>query len=364
MKRIFLSVLTLLLTVIAYAEIPAGYYSALVGKSGEAQILQTLHSIISSHTNVGYDGLYKVYPTADLTGSNQVWDMYSTCTFTHGQKKCGTYKNVCDCYNREHSVPQSWFGEAQPMKSDAFHVYPTDGKVNGQRSNYPYGECSGGTSLGGNALGRLGSSTFTGYTNVGKVFEPVDQYKGDFARTYYYMVACYYDKNFTQATEGQKVFTYSGGKAGLTAYSKALFLKWSRNDAVSEKETDRCDAVYAFQHNRNPFIDCKGLEEWIWGNKVGQAITQQNLVDCGCMEGTPSDLEQISFPSLTMTRTMDGVHFVCLPEEATIYVFTATGQLVDAVSVSESEVDLRLQKGFYMLLVTSGSQKQGFKVLM
>ena len=77
------------------------------------------------------------------------------------------------------------------MYSEAFHIYPTDGKVNGQRSNFPYGECAKGTTLPSNgsvkALGRLGDCTFHGYS--GTVFEPDDQYKGDFARSYFYMAA-------------------------------------------------------------------------------------------------------------------------------------------------------------------------------
>ena len=192
MKKLVLCSL-LFVAVAMYAEAPAGYYAAAEGKTGEA-LRQALFNIITNHKNVGYDGLYNVYPTSDVTADGKVWDMYSTCTWTHGQKKCGNYSSVCDCYNREHSVPQNWFGKSSIIKADAFHVYPTDGKVNGQRSNYEYGECSGGTALGGKALGRLGKSTFSGYTNRGTVFEPVDQYKGDFARTYFYMATCYADK--------------------------------------------------------------------------------------------------------------------------------------------------------------------------
>lgn len=275
MKKV--SLIVALLSILSVrAEIPANYYDRLDGTSATG-LVTAIFNTISNHTNVGYDGLYTVYPTSDLTGNNGVWDIYSTCGFTHGNKKCGNYGKVCDCYNREHSVPQSWFGEASPMKSDAFHVYPTDGKVNGQRSNYPYGECTSGTNLGGHALGRLGSSTFPGYTSVGTVFEPVDEYKGDLARTYFYMVTCYRNKNFTQSNEGAKVFTWSNSTAGLTPYAIALFLKWSREDPVSQKEIDRNEAIYNFQHNRNPFIDLPGLEEYLWGTKQGQIYSTDTL---------------------------------------------------------------------------------------
>lgn len=172
------------------AEAPVDYYKSCEGKGGKA-LLSALYNVIGNHTVVSYDGLWNVYKTSDVRANGRVWDMYSTKEWVVGQQKCGNYKNVGDCINREHSFPKSWFNDAKPMYSDAFHLYPTDGKVNGQRSNYPYGECSGGTTLPSNggvkALGRLGKSTFAGYS--GTVFEPADEYKGDFARSYFYISA-------------------------------------------------------------------------------------------------------------------------------------------------------------------------------
>lgn len=192
MKKSVLFAAILCLATTAQAVEPTGYYSAAEGNAGE-QLRQALFKKITNHTNVGYKKLNDVYLTSDRTADGKVWDMYSNCNYAFTQK-CGNYSGVCDCYNREHSIPKDWFNEASPMYDDAFHVYPTDGKVNGQRSSYEYGECSGGKSLGGKALGKLGKSTFTGYTNRGTVFEPVDEYKGDFARTYFYMATCYADK--------------------------------------------------------------------------------------------------------------------------------------------------------------------------
>jgi endonuclease I len=44
-----------------------------------------------------------------------------------------------DAIIEKHIIPQSTFGSAAPMVSDAHFITPTDGKVNGQRSNYPHG---------------------------------------------------------------------------------------------------------------------------------------------------------------------------------------------------------------------------------
>lgn len=247
----------------ALAEAPAGYYSTCEGKNG-SDLLKALNKRISSHTNVGYDGLWNVYKTSDVRPNGKVWDMYSTKEWNVGAQHCGNYKNIGDCINREHSVPQSWFSKASPMKSDAFHVYPTDGKVNGQRSNFPYGECEGGTVLPSNgsvkALGRLGTSTYPGYS--GKVFEPDDEYKGDFARTYFYMAACYNDRISSWSGEALAGNDYPVFKT----WTVNLLLKWHRQDPVSDKERTRNDAVYAHQKNRNPFIDYPELAEHIWGD--------------------------------------------------------------------------------------------------
>lgn len=254
------------LALFAHASEPAGYYSACENKGGR-QLLEALHAKVGPHTTVSYDALLDLYKTSDVYPDGKIWDMYSTKHWTIGNT-CGNYKKIGDCYNREHSLPKSWFSERAPMKSDAFHVYPTDGKVNGQRSNYPYGECEGGTKVassgGVEALGRLGKSTFSGYT--GTVFEPDDEYKGDFARSYFYMAAAYYDKISSWSSPmlaGNSFPAYS-------PWAVQLLLKWHRQDPVSDKELDRNDVVYGSQKNRNPFIDHPEMVEYIWGNCADQ----------------------------------------------------------------------------------------------
>lgn len=243
---------------------PSGYYSSCEGKSGAA-LLSQLHQVVGNPHVVSYDGLWSLFNTSDITPNGYIWDMYSTKQWTPGKSKCGNYQNVGDCYNREHSMPKSWFDDAKPMYSDAYHLYPTDGKVNGQRSNYPFGECANGTTLPGNggvkALGKLGTSTFPGYS--GKVFEPDDQYKGDFARSYFYMAAAYNSKisNWNSDMLAHNKYPV------FSSWACELLLKWHRQDPVSQKELDRNEVVAANQGNRNPFIDHPELVEHIWGDK-------------------------------------------------------------------------------------------------
>ena len=261
----------------ANAAEPEGYYSACEGKTGEA-LLKSLLSVVGPHTKIDYKtGLWEVYKTSDVRPDGTLWDMYSTKQWPKNFTKCGNYKVVGDCVNKEHSMPKSWFDDAYPMYSDAYHLYPTDGKVNGQRSNHPFGECANGKYLAANGnvkpLGRLGTSTFPGYT--GTVFEPDDQYKGDFARTYFYMAAAYNDRISSWHSDMMAGNNYPVYRE----WAVNMLLKWSRQDPVSEKEIVRNEEVSKHQKNRNPFIDHPEMAEYIWGDKSDQrwSSTSSNL---------------------------------------------------------------------------------------
>lgn len=279
------SLLAVLCSLSARATIPDGYYSTIDGKKGDA-ICEALHAKIKAHESLGYDNLYSMYQTSDMTPQGYIWDMYSTCNFDNPGDKCGNYKKVCDCFNREHSVPASWFDDANPMYCDPFHVVPTDGFVNNQRSNYPLGECANGEQLKGGSLCKLGSSTFSGFS--GKVFEVDDEYKGDFARAYFYMVTCYRDKKLSYSN-GSTMFTYSNGITGFTSYGLSLMLKWHRQDPVSQKEILRNDAIYARQDNRNPFIDYPCLVEYIWGQYKSETLDMATVMASSSDEFMTSD---------------------------------------------------------------------------
>ena len=51
----------------------------------------------------------------------------------------------------------------------------------------------------------------------------------------------------------------------LSNWAIDLYMEWSKNDPVSEREIERNQACYEYQNNRNPFVDIPGLEEQIWG---------------------------------------------------------------------------------------------------
>ena len=205
-----------------------------------------------------YDGLWEAYKTTDVRpDGTHFWDIYSDTTdYTLNDKRINaSYKKEGDSINREHVIPQSSFNEAAPMKSDIHHVLPSDGYVNNRRSAYPHGIVTGSPTYTSNDGCKLGSGT--GSTTV---FEPMDNYKGDIARIYFYFVTCYQDK---MSSNSFSAFDKSTHPSIKTAYLN-VYLQWAKEDPVSEKEIIRNNAAYAGQGNRNPFIDSPYAVGAIW----------------------------------------------------------------------------------------------------
>lgn len=232
------------------------YYKNANGQNGQ-NLRKALAKIISqNHSVVSYDGLISAYEKTDTREDGKVRDWYSCITnYVHG-KDTGGYRKEGDSYNREHSVPQSWFNKRSPMKSDIVHVVPTDGYVNNRRSNYPFGEVGSASWTSQNGS-KLGSCKTPGYS--GTVFEPIDAYKGDFARAIMYMSVRYYGED---SGWGSSDMT---SKSVIKPWAIALLLRWNKQDPVSQKEIDRNNAIYNdYQHNRNPFVDHPEYADMIW----------------------------------------------------------------------------------------------------
>ena len=301
MKRFFLltSIFFFALSLFAKSVTPAAslptYYKDIDGKSGKS-LFDAVHVVAKvGYSSLGYSGLWTAYKTTDLRDNGKIWDMYSDCSWTVGSDQCGGYSNECDCYNREHSIPKSWFGGSESGPGcDIFQVVPTDGYVNNRRSNYAFGEVSSASyTYDGAKLGSAKNITITGGNTIagntgasvsysGTVFEPRDEYKGDFARGYFGTMIKWANGDYTAFTtgDGSKIFSsnYSTGAFGLTKYGVALLMKWHRQDPVSQKEIDRNNGIQQTQGNRNPFIDYPYLAEYIWGEKAGQTLNLADLI--------------------------------------------------------------------------------------
>ena len=205
------------------------------------------------------------------TLTNRVLDMYSLNVryFDPAHPTA----SVAD-FDIEHMLPKSWWGgDVNPAYCDLFHLVPGDYSANRSKSNHAPGIPSDSTFNNGSFV--TGSGATYG---LQRVFCPEDQYKGDFARAYFYIATCYGD-SLTWLTTGEPgVAMTNEGWEEFQPWLRDLLLDWHRLDPVSQKELDRAVEVNKIQGNRNPFIDYPDLVEYIWGNKKGEAVDFYQLV--------------------------------------------------------------------------------------
>lgn len=248
------------------ADYPAGYYNTLVGKN-KASLKTAAKNLIRSHKAISYGNpTWEAFKKTDVRvvdGKSYWWDMYSNNLVLISSGHGGL--------NIEHSVANSWWdGANNDAYKDIHHLNPSNAEANNRKGNYP--------------LGIVKTVTYTnGVTIVGKpanasdyggatmVYEPCDEYKGDFARVFMYMFTCYED--MTWGTRFTWMYNEGEKYPMFRPWAVNLLLDWSRNDPVSEKEINRNEAVYGVQKNRNPFIDLPHLAEYIWGSKQNESFT-------------------------------------------------------------------------------------------
>ena len=319
-KYILTLVLTAWCAVGNLYAVEKSYYNSVNGTSGTTlrQALTTL-TYTKHTTDLGYNWTFDGIDVVN----GEVLDMYSNCAWTPTTDQCGNISGVCGCYNREHLVPQSLFENKAPQVSDRHHLFLTDGKVNGMRSSYPFGETNTTTgfssiSNGEKALGKLGASS-SGYT--GTVYEPADEAKGDIARAVMYMAIRYATadvcKKYGGTANSYPVTTWSNSmfsgnlskNYGLSDNAVAVFLKWHRADPPSAKEIARNNGVEAKQGNRNPFIDLPDLVEYLWGNQAGQTVDLNSLNIATGGGSVPSTYEvTLNRNGATQTITCSGTY--------------------------------------------------------
>lgn len=286
-KNYFL--LFLLTSSLTIAQIPSGYYDSATGTSYtlKTQLKKIINDVSDGLTNEylsidnGYGGLYDTYVTSDIDSyyenDGTVLDMYSEnpngldayeytyeIEFPDDRDSGSGGTSEGEYYNREHLIPQSVFNENYPMRSDAHFVTPSDKYVNGQRGNLPFGVVQNTNYISSNGSKRgnnLNSGYSAGYT--GDVFEPIDEFKGDIARIYFYFATRYEDE--ITGFNAYAMFNGTNNQVFTTTFFNILY-QWHIQDPVSQRELDRNDAIFVTQNNRNPFIDHSEYVQTIWSN--------------------------------------------------------------------------------------------------
>lgn len=378
MKKNFTILAFLLCSVISWAQIPPGYYDTATG-SGYALKTQLNVIITTGHVDQGYAGLWTLYANNnsfhDIYDENDgtIYDMYSErpnisdpYNFTPVTNQCGSYSGEGDCYNREHLIPQSYFDHfaTNPMKNDPFHVVPSDGSVNGARNNLPFGVVNSVnyTSQNGSKRGSNLINAFSSYN--GTVFEPLNEFKGDIARCFFYYATRYenlMDDFYTGANastcEAKNMFDGSTNKVFSDEFI-LLLIKWHKEDPVSAKEIAQNNTIYTFQGNRNPFIDNPSYVCDIW-------TTQCNTVDT------------LSSDNFTFVNTISIYPNPAVNNEVTIssetelksiILYNINGQIIQEIK-NPTRVDNlykvnNLPNGFYLVQMTSENAVATKKVIV
>ncbi len=279
----------LLVAQISFAEeMPAGYYDGIEGLQ-DSILKGTLKTIIRNHTVIDYgDGSWEVFYYADQDSNGYCMDMYCD-----DWKKFGAPGSAVSGCNVEHSFAKSWWGGAKnDAYKDCYHLNPSNSTANSARSNYPLGIVTKLVKTSGSL--KIGTQHHDSLNVDFNIWEPKDEYKGDFARAYFYMATCYgkdkygaYDPTVCSAYQGWRLDNKDVGSRfamqndnylEFQPWEQEVLIAWHRQDPVSVKEIKRADAVSNFQHNRNPFIDYPYLAEYIWGERAGEELNMANLM--------------------------------------------------------------------------------------
>lgn len=286
MRKICLFLFAALCSLAASADYRTGYYDAMEGKKTDA-LKAAAKACVSAHVRLDYTALPDYWIKTDIypelfDGQKRWWDMYSNNIYLIKNGQTGRTSFSANRMQREHSVPKSWWKkngdvEYTPAYSDMWNLYPSDGEANQAKLNYAFGVCQSASF--NNGCTRVGPAK-SGYGGgSGNVFEPDDEYKGDFARAIFYMATVYDDLTWVTTW----MFA-NNSYPSLQPWAVNMLLDWTRRDPVSQKEIDRNNGVENAQGNRNPFIDFPNLAEYIWGTKVGQIF---KIADQENATGTP-----------------------------------------------------------------------------
>lgn len=304
-------------------DMPAGYYNTIQGTK-DSMLKTALHQIIKGGERYIYgpntyhttnkiqngDTIWKVgdlkaygtwhgFQNSDQQSDGTIWDMYST-TKRYFPIKGGSAAGM----DIEHSLPKSWWGgDENDAYTDLYHLNPADHAANNNKSNYPPGILNDSNKVNNGIFFMGKDKEWNDYA-----FSVIDEYKGDFARAYFYVSTAYHDMKWDAS---YSKYVTNDSYLTFTPYLIQVLLQWHRIDPVSEKEINRLDAISSIQHNRNPFIEYPELVEYIWGNKQGQIVDLSSLTRTTSADYTiPVDtINPIAYPATDITPNSFTAHW-------------------------------------------------------
>ncbi|MCP9611597.1 endonuclease [Coprobacter tertius] len=349
-SRLFSTAFLLFLVLVSYAQIPSGYYYPAYGKKG-AELKTALHLIIREAHMLAYGAgpgaTWDGFSHTDRRDDGSVYDMYSDIH----REFDGT--NGVNGMHIEHSLPNSWWGGIHNNAfNDLHHLYPADATINISKSNNPLGIVTG-KPLQDNGVSKTGKNGF-GTVYTGNCFEPADEYKGDFARSYLYMVTAYED--FAPIWNSPMIIPNSTYPV-WEKWAIDLLMSWDKKDIVSDKELKRTEEVYKIQGNRNPFIDYPELVDYIWGDKTDQVFPFPEITEPTII--TPRTGKEIDFGLLLKGNSKQlslDIQALCLTSPLHLEWKNATERL----SLSKNEIPVNEASAGTSVVITYSAVEDGY----
>ena len=259
MKKSALLIITILASAMLFGQ-QTGYYNGTDGKDGEA-LKTALNDIIKGHTPYSYFSARDIFKRSDadpVTPGNII-QVYTGFSYDNGD-----YGNSGLQLNREHVWAKSHgdFADEQPMDGDMQNLKPSASTVNQSKSNLDFDN------------GGVQHSVATGCYYTDSTWEARDEVKGDIARIIFYMSTRYEGNDGELDLEVvDRVNTYPLPEHGKLS----TLLEWNFQDPPDEFERNRNNVIYAYQKNRNPFIDEPNFAELIWGGGTASPIGIDNM---------------------------------------------------------------------------------------
>ena len=291
-------VLLLLITFCSSLLAQEQYYRKAEGLRG-TQLKEALHDLIQPSYVLAYGGgvgkTWTGFWYTDQMENMQVRDRYSNVV-----RYLNPDMSAVSNMNIEHIWANSWWGHIKNNAyCDLFNLYPADATANGRKSNNPIGIVDGTVSY-TNGVTKVGKSSSYRADSLITAWEPADQWKGDFARTYFYMATCYSHMTSLWTTTEGLLTVDPNSPLLMRPWVYNLMLEWAEADPLDEIEQQRCDAIYEIQGNRNPFVDYPELCYYIWGNKSDEQFYCSE--EHGAEIFVPAASEEIDFGLHPLSR--------------------------------------------------------------
>lgn len=251
-------------------------------------LFSNLRGRLSADPGTSYSGLWGVYEKVYVKDDGKMKDYYSDIS-NFKPSDHGSGSSEGGKFNREHSIPKSWWGGATTNQGcDPIIVIPTDCIINSMRSNYPFGEVSSVSKQSKTGYSKLGyPASGAGYS--GLVFEPNDEVKGDLARITFYAITKYQAAyGWTKGNGGSTFSNNESKNFGLTDYAVNLLTKWHNLDKPDAWERTVNDRLEAEIKLRNPYIDHPEFVSTLWSSGTHYVPGEGEDIPVGSVSINPS----------------------------------------------------------------------------